>query len=174
MPGAALSESKGEGRYAGRVGVKLGPFNASFEGEAEVTADAAGYAGHVEGRGVDKRGGSRSKLALDYRLSEVGGATRVDIEADVQLSGPVAQFGRTGIIAETAGVLIEEFARNVEGRLAPAAAAPGPAVVANSNAVDRNEAPVTGTAAPIGVLHLLGRLVSAFFRRIFATRPVQR
>ena len=39
MPGAELTEAKGDGLYAGRVKVRLGPFGADFEGEAKVSAD---------------------------------------------------------------------------------------------------------------------------------------
>lgn len=117
MPGADLGEDKGGGVYAGSLGIKLGPFNARFDGEATVT-HAAGHAGHVEGRGIDKRGGSRSRLAMDYRLEPDGDGTLVTIDADLQLSGPVAQFGRSGIVNETAAVLIGQFVRNVEASLA--------------------------------------------------------
>ena len=98
--------------------MKLGPFSAAFEGEAQVTPDPATHSGHVEGKGTDKRGGSRSKLVLDYRLAEVPGGTKVDVDADVQLVGPIAQFGRTGIVNETANVLIRQFVQNVEAKLA--------------------------------------------------------
>ena len=40
----------------------------------------------------------------------------MDIDVDLALSGPVAQFGRTGLVTETANVLIAEFARNLEDR----------------------------------------------------------
>ena len=73
MPGAELLADKGDGAYQGRVSMKLGPFSAAFEGEAQVTPDPATHSGHVEGKGTDKRGGSRSKLVLDYRLAEVPG-----------------------------------------------------------------------------------------------------
>lgn len=118
MPGAELTEDKGNGVYAGRLGIKLGPFNAYFDGEAVVTQDSTTHSGHVEGKGVDKRGGSRSKLLLDYRMDETDGVTLVTIDADLQLSGPIAQFGRTGIINETAAILIGQFVKNVEARLA--------------------------------------------------------
>ena len=118
MPGAELSEERGDGSYAGRLGIKLGPFSANFDGEASVARDDANLSGHVEGRGIDKRGGSRSKLTMDYRLDPAGEGTRVTIDADLQLSGPVAQFGRTSIVNETAGILIAQFVRNLEARFA--------------------------------------------------------
>ncbi|MFZ5671674.1 MAG: SRPBCC family protein [Pseudomonadota bacterium] len=164
MPGAELIEDKGDGNYLGRVGIKLGPFNASFEGEAKVKPDAATHTGHVEGKGMDKRGGSRSKLVMDYALSEAGGLTAVDIKADLQLSGPVAQFGRTGVITETANVLIAQFARNIEQKLAPAETVAPPA--AEAKAV--NEArPAPTPANQISVASLISALVASFFRRLF-------
>lgn len=149
MPGAELTEDKGNGLYAGRVGIKLGPFGASFEGEAQVTADAVALTGHAEGRGLDKKGGSRSKLVMDYRLSEAGGSTRVDIDADVQLAGPVAQFGRTGIITETANVLIGQFVKNVETRLS--ADGSGEAAPAQGN--------------ELSALKVAGMVMKSYFKR---------
>lgn len=116
MPGAELTDDKGDGAFAGRLGIKLGPFSARFDGEATVTRNDADRSGHVEGRGVDKRGGSRSKLVMDYRMEPADQGTRVTIDADLQLSGPVAQFGRTGIVNETAGILIAQFVRNLEAK----------------------------------------------------------
>ncbi len=117
LPGAELTGSDPGGAYRGKVGVRLGPFNATFEGEAKVTADPTTRSGHVEGRGVDKRGGSHSRMTMDYKVADLGGSTRVDLDVDLTLSGPIAQFGRTGLITEAANVLIGEFARNLEGRI---------------------------------------------------------
>lgn len=117
MPGAQFTEDRGDGNYAGRVNIKLGPFGASFEGAARVVNDAATRSAHVEGQGLDRKGGSRSKLIMDYKVVQAAVGSRVDIEADVQLAGPIAQFGRTGVVTETANVLIGQFARNVEAKL---------------------------------------------------------
>ena len=174
MPGAALTADKGDGVYEGKVSIKLGPFGASFEGEARVTPDPATHSGHAEGKGVDKRGGSRSRLTLDYQLTEVDGGTKVDVAADVQLAGPIAQFGRTGIINETAKVLIQQFVQNVEARLAamPAAslapAAPTPEAAAAPDAAV--SAPARSAPAPnneISAFRLLGAVIASWFRRLF-------
>jgi carbon monoxide dehydrogenase subunit G len=127
LPGAELIESRADGTHRGKVAVALGPFKAAFEGEAQIVLDAPNRSGHVVGRGVDKRGGSHSKLTLDYRLHDEGGATRVDIDADLVLSGPVAQFGRTGLVIQTVNLLIGDFVRNLEARLAPTSSASGAA-----------------------------------------------
>ena len=121
MPGAELLEDKGDGLYAGKVKVRLGPFGANFEGEAKVSADPAAHSGHVEGKGVDRRGGSRTRMVMDYRLAPVDGGTEVTVDADVTLAGAIAQFGRTGLIQETANILVQDFAGALEAQLAPAA-----------------------------------------------------
>ncbi len=132
LPGAELTAEKAPGTYTGKVSLKLGPFGASFEGEATVTFDQERRAGHMEGKGVDKRGGSRSKMAVDFALTAPDPAsTKVQVDADITLSGAIAQFGRTAIIQETANILIGDFVRNLEAKLAPpASAAPEPAPAA--------------------------------------------
>ena len=51
LPGAELTEDKGDGVYAGRVSAKLGPLSASFEGEATVVADPATHSASIKGKG---------------------------------------------------------------------------------------------------------------------------
>jgi carbon-monoxide dehydrogenase small subunit len=46
---------------------------------------------------------------VDYRLADAGGTTRVFVEADIKLSGAIAQFGRTGLVEEISKRLIDEF-----------------------------------------------------------------
>jgi uncharacterized protein len=94
LPGAELVESRDDGVQRGRVGISLGPFKASFEGQATIKTDPETRSGHVEGRGVDKRGGSHSQMTLDYRLNDDAGATRVHIDVDLTLSGPMDELIR--------------------------------------------------------------------------------
>lgn len=118
FPGALLTEDRGNGEYVGNVLIKLGPFNATFNGEAKHFPNNETMSGQVDGKGIDKKGGSRSRLSLKYKLSEKDGLTLVDFEADIQLSGPIAQFGRVGVIEEVTQLLIEEFVKNVEAKIA--------------------------------------------------------
>ncbi len=141
LPGAEYLEQKDSGRHAGKMSVKVGPFQAAFEGEAEVQYDEASNAITMQGKGVDRKGASRGKMTMVCRLAEIPEGTEVNVDADVQLSGTIAQFGRTGIIQDIASVLISDFVRNFEARVpassavaaaeaetgtAPAAAAPPP------------------------------------------------
>lgn len=117
LPGAELTEDKGDGVYGGKITVKLGPMTAAFEGEATVTPDPAGNTGHIEGKGVDRRGGSRGQVKVDYSLTQADGGTKVAVDADVTLSGAAAQFGRTGLINEMSSRLIGEFVTCLEAKL---------------------------------------------------------
>lgn len=118
LPGAELLEDKGDGVYVGKVSVKLGPLSATFEGEAKVVPDDAAKTGSIDGKGVDRRGGSRGQVKVTYALSPSATGTAVKIDADVTLSGAAAQFGRTGLINEMSTRLIGELVQCVEGKLA--------------------------------------------------------
>jgi len=118
LPGAELTDDKGDGVYAGSVSVKLGPMSAMFEGEATVTPDPAAKSARISGKGVDRRGGSRGQVKVDYRLDAVDSGTRVTVDADVTLAGSAAQFGRTGLINEMTTRLIDDFVACLEAKLA--------------------------------------------------------
>lgn len=122
LPGAELLDDKGDGRYSGKVSVKLGPMSSTFEGDATVVPDAAAKTGAIDGKGADRRGGSRGQVKVTYALVGDAGSTKVNLDADVTLSGAAAQFGRTGLINEISGRLINEFVECVEGKLGAATA----------------------------------------------------
>lgn len=120
LPGAALTEDKGGGGYAGHVEVKLGPMSAKFEGEATITPDATTKSGHIEGKGADKAGGSRGQVKVDYGLTASDEGTTVTVDATITLSGAIAQFGRTGLVEEMSRRLIDEFVSCLEAKMAAA------------------------------------------------------
>ncbi len=117
LPGAELTEDRGEGSYAGRVSVKLGPLSPMFDGTAEASFDEPSRSVHVEGSGVDRKGGSRGRVKVDLGLTEDAAGTQVSLEADVVLAGPAAQFGRSGLIEEVTRRLVAEFAACLEAKL---------------------------------------------------------
>lgn len=117
MPGAELTGEKGEGVYTGKISVKLGPLGANFDGEATISPDPDALSATITGKGVDRRGGSRGRMTVQYQLRETDGGTAVSIEANVSLAGAVAQFGRSGLIKEISNRLIGEFAECLEGKL---------------------------------------------------------
>jgi carbon monoxide dehydrogenase subunit G len=118
LPGADLLGESDDGSYDGKLAVKLGPLSASFEGKATVTPDPAAKSAVIEGKGVDKSGGSRGQVKVSYQITPDGTGSKVDVDADITLSGPVAQFGRTGLVNEMSKRLIGEFVQCLEGKLA--------------------------------------------------------
>jgi carbon-monoxide dehydrogenase small subunit len=117
LPGAELAGQQDDGSYDGRVSVKLGPMEANFEGKASVAPDPESMTASIEGKGVDKKGGSRGQVKVEYAITPDEGGSKVTVDADVTLSGPVAQFGRTGLINEMSKRLIGEFVECLESKL---------------------------------------------------------
>ncbi len=117
LPGAELMGQSEDGSYQGRVSVKLGPMTVVFEGKATVAADEASRSATIDGKGVDKTGGSRGQVKVRYDITPEEGGSSVTVDADVTLSGPVAQFGRTGLINEMSKRLIGEFVACLEAKL---------------------------------------------------------
>ena len=118
LPGAQLTSDNGDGTYDGRVSVKLGPISASFDGTATVEFDHETFTSNIKGRGVDRSGGSQGSVDVDVRLSSVDGIhTDVTIVAKVTLAGPIAQFGRTGLVNEVSRRLIDDFSECIQAKL---------------------------------------------------------
>ena len=117
MPGAKLTEDLGDGIYTGAVSVRLGPMTAGFEGEATITTDAAAKTGRITGKGVDRRGGSRGQVKVDYSISQAEEGCVVAVDADITISGTAAQFGRTGLLNQISKRLIQDFVSCLEAKL---------------------------------------------------------
>jgi uncharacterized protein len=118
LPGAELAGQSEDGSYAGKLSVKLGPMEAAFEGKATVVPDPSSKTATIEGKGVDKRGGSRGNVKVKYVIEPAEAGSKVGVNADITLSGPAAQFGRTGLINEMSKRLIGEFVSCLEAKLA--------------------------------------------------------
>ena len=117
LPGAELMGQSEDGSYEGRLSVKLGPMSAAFEGKALVTPDPSSRTATIEGKGVDKKGGSRGQVKVVYSIKPEGTGSNVNVDADITLSGPAAQFGRTGLINEMSKRLIVDFVGCLESKL---------------------------------------------------------
>lgn len=117
LPGAELTSENADGSYEGNLSVKLGPMTAAFEGTATITPDEANHTATIDGKGVDKKGGSRGQVKVTYAIVDDHDGSKVSVDADVTLSGPAAQFGRTGLINEMSKRLIGDFVSCLEGKL---------------------------------------------------------
>ena len=117
IPGGEITGDDGEATYFGTVSLRIGSFNVKFDVEAQLENDFENKVGKLKCKGVDKRGGSRTRMTMEYRLSSIEDTTRVDIEVDLTLSGAIAQFGRTGLINETANIIMGQFSGCLEKKV---------------------------------------------------------
>lgn len=151
IPGAEITQVEGNEKASGVFKIQLGPIKAAFAGDAEVTRDDATHSGTISGAGKDGKNATRVKAVVKYQLHAVDAAsTRVDLSVDYNISGPLAQFSRAGIVKEIAGSITKIFATNLEAMLAASApaAAPAAAVTAADPAPAGQEPVASATAAP--------------------------
>jgi len=131
LPGLTLDGPPEGERVAGHLDLKLGPITARFAGEGRLTLSAAEQRLNVEGRGVDRKGGSNVTGSLACWIAPATAAaespTTVHLDLAYALTGPLAQVGRGGIVRDLARRLGEMFAQNMDRRLTdPDAATPAP------------------------------------------------
>jgi aerobic carbon-monoxide dehydrogenase small subunit len=119
LPGARLAGPPVNNLVQGQFSAKLGPITASFAGDARIERNDNDYSGSILGGGQDRSAGSRATGEVDYKLtSEADGTrTRLDLEIRALIAGPLAQFGRSGIIDDLTKRIIDAFARNLELKL---------------------------------------------------------
>lgn len=120
IPGFELKDEIEPDVYNGLFTIRVGPIVARLEGQGSLKIDHATRSGTVEGKGTDRRGGSRAQGKLTYCVSEVPQGTSIGVVADITLSGPLAQVGLTGIINDIADRLANQFVSEVERRLSSA------------------------------------------------------
>jgi carbon-monoxide dehydrogenase small subunit len=132
IPGASIAQLISDDHVLAQIAVKLGPITARFSGEAQVTRDDANRSGTIRGAGSDRATGSRAGAEISYGLTPIenGNATRIAIDVRAVLSGPLAQFGRSGIVDDLATRLIGLFAANLENLLTGSGPAPDAAPTA--------------------------------------------
>jgi carbon monoxide dehydrogenase subunit G len=118
LPGAELTDKVGDDHYEGTVLISLGPVKMEFDGAAEILERReADKTIVVDAAGADKKGRGQAALNLNAALSPAPQGTKVEVGLDLQLSGAAAQYGR-GMIADVTAVLLDDFATNMQNRLA--------------------------------------------------------
>jgi carbon-monoxide dehydrogenase small subunit len=100
--------------------VRLGPITASFDGAALLRRDDASRRGTITGSASERITRSRVAAELGYAVRERAGGSGSDVDLDLRalLTGPLAQFSRSGIVAEVAARLTGMFAANLQRTLA--------------------------------------------------------
>jgi len=116
MPGAALDSVTGDD-FTGRVKVKLGPINLTYQGKASfIEKDADAHKAVIDGRGKDQRGNGTAAALITAQLKAEGDTTRVDVLTDLNITGRPAQFGR-GVMTDVGNKLLGQFADKLAAQL---------------------------------------------------------
>src|SRR4051812_3548738 len=116
MPGAALDSVDGDD-FTGRVKVKLGPINLTYQGKASFVGKAeAAHRAVTDARGKDQRGNGTAAATVTATLAAEGSITRVDVLTDLNITGRPAQFGR-GVMTDVGNKLLGQFADKLAAQL---------------------------------------------------------
>jgi carbon monoxide dehydrogenase subunit G len=149
MPGAALDSVNGDD-FTGRVKVKLGPINLTYQGKASfIEKDETVHRAVIDARGKDQRGNGTAAATITAQLAPEGSITRVDVLTDLSITGRPAQFGR-GVMTDVGNKLLGQFADKLAAQLGAAEpAAPTPAPAAPAGPVKKAAAAATGAVEEI-------------------------
>ncbi|HEV7908109.1 MAG TPA: 2Fe-2S iron-sulfur cluster-binding protein [Pseudonocardiaceae bacterium] len=153
LPGAELTEELGDEHYRGRAKVSLGPIRLSFAGLAHVIErNAAEHRMVVLAQGADA-GAGQTQAHIRLTASPSGEGTRLRAEAEVYLSGRIAQFGRA-LAGDVSRRMFEQFTDGVQ------------------HAATSGEAPEISGGAGAGALRLVagatGARLAAALRKLAA------
>ncbi len=149
MPGAALDSVSGDD-FTGRVKVKLGPINLTYQGHASfVEKDAENHRAVIDARGKDQRGNGTAAATITANLKAEGDTTVVDVLTDLAITGRPAQFGR-GVMTDVGNKLLGQFADKLAAQLSAGEAAPeAPAAAEAPAPAAAAAATVTGAAEEV-------------------------
>jgi carbon monoxide dehydrogenase subunit G len=171
MPGAELTEVVDDTTWKGKVNMKLGPVSLSFAGTVTMQdRDDVAHKIVLAAKGMEQKGKGAANASVTSWLEDGQGETHVKMQADIHLTGTVAQLSR-GLLPEVSRKLTQQFADCLARSM-------GAAVVVATESADvadetrAEQAPVK--AKPIGGFRLgLSAIwvgIKDFFRKLFGKR----
>jgi carbon monoxide dehydrogenase subunit G len=173
MPGAELTEVVDDKTWKGKVNMKLGPVSLSFAGTVMLEErDDVAHKVKLAAKGMEQKGKGAANASVTSWLEDGQGETHVKMQADIHLTGTVAQLSR-GLLPEVSRKLTQQFADCLSQSMGAAE------VVATESADVADEARVAEAtpvkAKPIGGFRLGVAAVWAgiknFFRKLFGGKP---
>jgi len=172
MPGAELTEVVDDRTWKGKVNMKLGPVSLAFAGTVTMKErDDEAKRIVLAATGMEQKGKGAANASVTSWLGQRDGVTNVRMQADIHLTGTVAQLSR-GLLPEVSRKLTQQFADCLlQSMQAAEVQATESADVAAGVA-----APVepTARAKPIGGIRLglaaIWVSIKGFFRRLFGKR----
>jgi carbon monoxide dehydrogenase subunit G len=164
-PGAELTEVVDDHTWKGKINLKLGPIALTFAGTVTVAErDEANHRVVLKAQGQEQKGKGAANATVTSWLEPLGadGATRVKMQADITLTGTVAQLSR-GLLPDVSARLTNQFADCLRDHLTAAQGAPAAESTASPQPPQRPEA-IGGIR--LG-LYAIVRAIGRFFGRLF-------
>jgi len=152
MPGAEITDHVDDRTWKGKVNIKFGPVAMVFSGQVVVQErDDEARRVKLVAKGTEQKGkGAANATVTSWLDAAPAGGTHVKMQADITLTGSVAQLSR-GLLPEVSKKLTGQFADCLEATMGAAS----------------SEAP----SKPVGGIGLglaaIWSLVVGFFRRLF-------
>lgn len=162
-PGAELTEVVDDHTWKGKINLKLGPIALSFAGTVTVAErDETNHRVVLKAQGQEQKGKGAANATVTSWLEPAGpnGATRVRMQADIMLTGTVAQVSR-GLLPDVSARLTNQFADCLRDHLTASQGAPDAASPTTP------QPPEAIGGIRLG-LYAIVRAIGRFFRRLFS------
>lgn len=182
LPGAELTDEKGDDQYGGVLRISIGPLKLNYNGQVDVTRRDAG-ARHLEltASGRDRRGGGSVRADVRVHVADTGdGTSQLESITDLQLTGRVAALGRG--VQDVSNTMFTDFSRRLAERVtgpqetaaADTVASTAPQAIvaeatvpqASGGAAAKRTAPAATDVAPGGEIKLTHLVVSVTRQRL--------
>ena len=165
MPGAEITETIDDRSWKGKINVKFGPVALAFAGTVVIEErDDGAHRVKLHAKGMEQKGkGAANATVTSWLEPGNPGSTTVKMQADITLTGAVAQLSR-GLLPEISKKLTQEFADCLQASMTPEAVP---------------EAATVGPVAPAAAKHVGGfrlglsaawAVVKNFFRKLFGRK----
>ena len=166
MPGAEITEHVDERNWKGRMNMKFGPMAMTFAGQVTMQErDDTTHRVVLAAKGMEQKGKGAATATVTSWLEPDAAGTRVKMQAEITLTGTVAQLSR-GLIPEVSKRITARFADCLHESMS-AEAADRDVPVEPSSA-----SPPSALAKPVGGIRLglsaIWSLIVGIFRRPFA------
>ena len=159
IPGCQSLEQISDTQMKATVALKIGPVNAKFTGEVELSDMNPPNSYRISGSGKGGPAGSASGGA-DVKRAATDGGTELSYDVDAKVAGKIAQLGAR-LIDGTAASLAEKFFDNFAAELTPAEATEGAATEAAQDTSDTSDAAASSAGGLSRNQLLLGGAVIA-------------
>jgi uncharacterized protein len=171
-PGAELTEVVDDHTWKGKINLKLGPIAMSFAGTVTVAErDEANHRVVLKAQGQEQKGKGAANATVTSWLEPAGadGATIVKMQADITLTGTVAQLSR-GLLPDVSARLTNQFADCLRDNLTAGERSPTPASAASPGSPKPQQPPAAIGGIRLG-LYAIVKAIGRFFGRLFGRTP---